>query len=201
MIRARPNYEWQVSGVERIERLLRTVAEAFDGAGVPYAVIGGNAVAAWVATRDVGAVRATKDVDVLLRRGDLARAAAALAPHGFVQQEVLDLPVFVERDDPLPSQGIHIVLATERVRATDQRPAPDLTQVERAESGFAVLGLLPLVAMKLAAYRRVDQVHIEDLLRVGLIDAELAARLPDELRQRLREVRDTMEWDRPRPQF
>lgn len=201
MVRPRPNFEWQVMAVERIDRLLRTVTAALDDAGIRYAVIGGNAVATWVATRDVGAVRATKDVDLLLRREDLAEAAAALAPHGLEQVEVLDLPVFVERDDPLPSQGVHIVLANEPVRATDTRRAPDLSDVERSPSGFLVLGLLPLVAMKLSAFRRVDQVHLEDLLRIGLIDAKLAGRLPEDLRQRLREVRDTMEWPGPPPVF
>ncbi len=201
MTRARPNFEWQVAAVNRVERLLRTVTAALDEAGIPYAVIGGNAVATWVARRDVGAVRATKDVDLLLRRSDVSRAARALEPLGFTQCEVLGLPVFVEAADPLPSQGIHVVLANEVVRVTDSRPAPDLDQVERSESGFWVLGLLALVTMKLNAYRRIDQVHLEDLLRLGLIDADLAGRLPEDLRQRLREVRDTMEWHAPRPQF
>ncbi len=187
--------------MNRIERLLKTVTAALDAAEVPYAVVGGNAVATWVARRDVGAVRATKDVDLLLRRADVSRAAAALAPLGFIQAEVLDLPIFVERDDPLPSQGVHVILANEPVRVTDQRPAPDVGQAVRSASGFLVLDLLSLVTMKLNAYRRVDQVHLEDLLRLGLIDADLAARLPEDLRQRLREIRDTMEWFTEPPRF
>jgi hypothetical protein len=201
LIRTRPNFEWQVQEVSRVEHLLKSVTAALDRAGVPYAVIGGNAVATWVARRDVGAVRATKDVDLLLRRSDVARAARALEPLGLVQTDVLGLPVFVEAADPLPSRGVHVVLANEPVRMTDARPAPDLDQVERADSGFLVLGLLALVTMKLNAYRRIDQVHLEDMLRLGLIDAGLAARLPEDLRQRLREVRDTMEWHTPPPQF
>ncbi len=187
--------------MNRVERLLKTVTAALDAASVPYAVIGGNAVAVWVAKCDVGAVRATKDVDVLMRRADLAPAAAALAPLGFAQVEVLGTPVFLEPSDPRPSAGVHVVLAGERVRPTDLRPAPDVAQAERCDSGFMVLGLLELVTMKLNAFRRVDQVHLEDLLRLGLIDAELAARLPDDLRDRLREVRDTMEWFTEPPAF
>ena len=53
------------------ERLLRATA-ALDQAKVPYAVVGGNAVASWVATVDKGAVRNTRDVDLLVRRSDLA---------------------------------------------------------------------------------------------------------------------------------
>src|SRR5260370_7067727 len=49
------------------ERLLRATA-ALNQAGVPYAVVGGNAVASWVATVDEGAIRNTRDVDLLVRR-------------------------------------------------------------------------------------------------------------------------------------
>lgn len=38
------------------DRLLRVTA-ALNQAGIPYAVVGGNAVASWVATVDEGAVR------------------------------------------------------------------------------------------------------------------------------------------------
>lgn len=67
-----------VRAVERVrERLLRATG-AMEAAGVPYAVAGGNAVAAWVATIDPAAVRNTQDVDVLLRRDDMDAAATAL---------------------------------------------------------------------------------------------------------------------------
>ena len=64
--------------VEKVrDRLLRSTA-ALEAAGVPYAVIGGNAVMAWVEQVDESAVRFTRDVDIVLRREDLARATAAL---------------------------------------------------------------------------------------------------------------------------
>src|SRR3982074_1635632 len=52
------------------ERLLRATA-ALNEARVPYAVVGGNAVASWVATVDEGAVRNTRHIDLLGRRSDL----------------------------------------------------------------------------------------------------------------------------------
>ncbi len=201
MMRVQPNFEWQVVAVDRVARLLKTVTQALDSAGIAYAVVGGNAVATWVAVRDVGAVRATKDVDLLLRGTDLDRAASALEPVGFLRDQVLGVPVFLEADDPLPSQGVHVVLANEFVRRSAKYPAPDVVSAQRSASGYLVLDLVPLVAMKLDAYRRVDQVHMEDLLRVGLIDAEVAGRLPKDLRERLREIRDTMEWFADPPAF
>ena len=201
MVRTIPSFRGQVLAVNRVESLLRKVAEALDGAGVLYAVIGGNAVAAWVGQADRGAVRATKDVDILLRRSDLAAATAALDRRGFDRIEVFGVTVFVERADPLPSQGVHVVFASELVRPGDPRPAPDLTDAVRADAGFRVLDLASLVRMKLEAFRRVDQVHVEDLLRLGLIDASVAGSLPPDLLDRLRHVRDTMEWQGPPPEF
>jgi len=50
--------------VERVrDRLLRSTA-ALEAAAVPYAVIGGNAVMAWVEQVDEAAVRFTQDVDL-----------------------------------------------------------------------------------------------------------------------------------------
>src|SRR5712691_4529818 len=66
------------------ERLLRATA-ALNRIGIPYAVVGGNAVASWVATVDEGAVRNTRDIDLLVRRSDLSALTAALEQAGFVR--------------------------------------------------------------------------------------------------------------------
>ena len=56
--------------VEKVrDRLLRATA-VLEQAGVPYSVIGGHAVAAWVSRVDEGLVRYTRDVDLLIRRAD-----------------------------------------------------------------------------------------------------------------------------------
>lgn len=59
------------------ERLRRAVA-ALEAAGIPHAVCGGHAVAAWVARIDPAAVRTTVDVDILIERADLPRTITAL---------------------------------------------------------------------------------------------------------------------------
>jgi hypothetical protein len=187
--------------VERVEKLLADVARALDSAAVEYAVIGGNAVAAWVATVDEGAVRATKDVDLLVRAADLAAMDEALRPLNLMRIEVLGVHMYVNRDAPSPRTGVHLVLANQRIRPEYAHAAPDPKASARLGVGFRIMDLPALVAMKLQAFRRIDQVHVEDLLRVGLIDAELAAGLPDDLRQRLREIRDTMEWFTEPPKF
>ena len=66
---------------------------------------------------------------------------------------------------------------------------PDVTESE-AGTHFRVLTLEALVRMKLTSFRRKDQVHILDLIGVGLVDASWPARLPAELAPRLQELLD-----------
>jgi hypothetical protein len=193
MAARRPNFRGQVMAVDRVEKLLRKVGKALDKARIPYAVIGGNAVAAWVATVDDGAVRATKDVDILVRRGDLPSITEALRPAGLVPIEVLGVTIFVDRRRPNPRTGVHLVFANEHIRPHYTHPAPDPESAVRSQAGFLIVDLPALVRMKLQSFRRVDQVHIEDLLRIGLLHESLINELPADLRERLQHIQATME--------
>src|ERR1700682_5709599 len=86
------------------ERLLRATA-ALNQAGVPSAVGGGNAGASWVATVDEGAVRNTRDVDLLVRRSDLPAITAALEQAGFVAGELLGVGMFRDGAGGKPSEA------------------------------------------------------------------------------------------------
>jgi hypothetical protein len=175
---------------ERVrERLLRA-ASAMNAAGVQYAVAGGNAVAAWVATIDPGAVRNTQDVDVLIRRSDLESAKAALLSAGFVHRHVAGIDMFLDGQTASARDAVHIVFAREKVRPEYSSTAPDVTDSEsRAE--FRVLSLAALVTMKLTSFRRKDQVHLLDMLEVGLIDSAWKSHLPKELADKLQHLINT----------
>jgi hypothetical protein len=183
-----PNFEVQAMAVDRVTKLLRSTTEALDAAGIEYAVVGGNAVAAWVATVDEDAIRATKDVDVLVRRSDLPAIGAALLPLGLVPVEVLGVQMFVDRENPSPKSGLHLVIAGELIRPHYAHPAPDPGEVENLGAAFRVLDLPALVAMKLQSYRLIDRAHVQDLAAVGLIDKALVAKLPADLQTRLTET-------------
>ena len=101
--------------------------------------------------------------------------------------------MFVDQRHPNPKTGVHVVIAGERIRAHYEHPAPDPAESARADAEFQILSLPALVGMKLQAFRRVDQVHIEDLLRAELIDDDLINTLPPDLTERLTEIRETME--------
>lgn len=175
--------------VEKVrERLLRT-CRALEAGGVPYVVIGGNAVAVWVGSKDEGAIRNTKDVDVLLNRNDLSRAEAAMAAADFDMAEVNGVTMFLDRADPIPSRGVHVYFTGERFRADVPVIAPAV-KVGHVRDRVPVLDLRELLILKLAAFRNIDRVHIRDMLNVGLIYDALADQIPSELRTRLEEVRE-----------
>jgi len=182
--------------IEVVKDRCRRFAAAMDARGVPYAVIGGNAVALWVTRVEPAAERFTGDVDVLLRRQDIPRAAAAAAAHGFEHQQIGEEFLHVFRDSPQgksPRQAfldsVHVIFANEKVKATDTVAAPDVTEVE--DSGpFRTIALEPLVRMKLVAHRLKDRVHLLDMIGVGLIDASWPAKFPAPLNERLQYLID-----------
>src|SRR5947209_11604004 len=110
------------------ERLLRATA-ALNHAGIPYAVVGGNAVASWVATVDEGAVRNTRDVDLLVRGSDLPALTAALEQAGFIGGEVLDVVMFRDGPEGKPSEAVHLLFAGEKLRPGDPLPIPEIQTV------------------------------------------------------------------------
>lgn len=178
--------------VDRVEKRLRKVTAALDAAGVKYAVIGGNAVAAWVARVKPSATRATKDVDLLCDRRDSAALEAAMDAIGFARRDVMSVTMFLDPDEPDVENAVQVIWANEFVRPGYVQPAPSVDETVRDPQGFLVLDLSALVRMKLTSNRRIDQVHIEDMIHIGLIDDQVAATLPQSLRDRLGGIRGTM---------
>ena len=171
------------------ERLLRATA-ALNQIGVPYAVVGGNAVASWVATVDEGAIRNTRDIDLLVRRSDLPAITTALEQAGFVCDELLDVVMFRDGVDGKPSEAVHLLFAGEKTRPDHLLPAPEI-QTVKDPADFPVISLETLAVMKLMSNRDKDRTHLRDLIGVRLIDASLLPKLPPELADRLKHILDT----------
>jgi hypothetical protein len=176
--------------VEKVRQRLLRAAAALEAGGVPYAVIGGNAVMAWVEQVDESAVRFTQDVDIVLRRADIDRAEQALAAAGFVRRRAAGIEMFLDGPGAKARDAVHVIFAGERVRPDDLAAAPDVTASESFQA-YRVLTLEALVQMKLTSFRRKDQVHLLDMLGVGLIDATWPARYPPALAARLQHLIDT----------
>src|SRR3989440_13101996 len=123
-------WERMVTAVEKVRDRLRRTAQALEQAQIPYAVIGGNAVAAWVGEVDEAAVRNTQDVDILLRRADLDRAKVALAPAGFVYRHAASIDMFLDGPQAKTRDAIQVVFAGEKVRKEYLLPAPDVNELK-----------------------------------------------------------------------
>src|SRR5438552_15175608 len=110
------SYKAFVMAMERVEKRLRKVTAALDADGIRYAVVGGNAVALWVAKADPAATRTTKDVDLLVNRGDLDRISQVMRSLGFAVQDLRRLVLFVDPEEPSLRSGVHLVWAGQKGR-------------------------------------------------------------------------------------
>jgi hypothetical protein len=184
--------ERMVRAVEKVRERLQRAAAALRTTGVPYALIGGNAVAAWVSRVDEAAVRNTQDVDLLLCRADLEAATEALQAAGFVRRHVTGIEIFLDGPKAKARDALHIVFAGEKVRPDYILPAPDVSESEPTPL-FPLLNLEALVRMKLTSFRDKDRMHLRDLIDVELVDRSWPPRFPPELGRRLQELLDTPE--------
>jgi hypothetical protein len=184
--------ERMVLAVEKVRDRLQRSTAALEAAGIPYAVIGGNAVAAWVSKVDPGAARNTVDVDIMVNRSDFDAVKTALEGAGFQHYELMDVHMFLDGPNGRPRDAVHLLFAGEKVKQEYAAAAPDLTATEQTAS-HKLLALEPLVVMKLTSFRLKDRVHILDLIDVGLLDDSWVKRLPPELGQRLQELLDNPE--------
>ena len=184
---AEVSWRRMIDAVDKVRERLVRAAAALDGAGVPYAVIGGNAVAAWVSRVDEAAVRNTRDVDVLVRRVDLDRAAEALARVGFVRRHAAGVDLFLDGAGGKARDAVRVIFAGEKVRPEYLAPAPDVDESEQT-GDFRLVSLRALVRMKLTSFRDRDRVHLRDLVDVGLVDASWPDRFPEILASRLRDI-------------
>jgi len=171
--------------IDDVTARLQRICAALNEKSVPFSLVGGQAVALWVATRDPAAVRTTKDVDLLLQRCDLPRARAAAISANMDYFEVLGVGMLLDREDPNPRHAVHLVWAGEKVRPEYELPSPPIDEREELSPGLPVVSLPGLVRMKLLSYRDRDRVHLTDMIEVGLIGRDMLSMLTPELAKRL----------------
>jgi hypothetical protein len=138
---------------------LLAVVRALDDGNVDYALVGGLAVGVW------GAPRATKDIDLLLRAEDVARAKAALRGCGYALEA---LPM--QFSDGMQMQRISKLvdgqLVTVDLILVEHNLEPIWQSRERRAIEGAQLSVVSreaLIAMKVAAGRPQDQADVVKL--------------------------------------
>jgi hypothetical protein len=178
-------WEQFVMAVDDVTQRMSRILGALNAAKLPFALVGGQAVAVWVATKDPDAVRVTKDVDILIRREDLPAVRKAALSVGMEYFEVLGVGMFLDREDPHPRRAVHLLWAGEKVRPEYVLPSPSVDDVQELGLGRPVISLVALVRMKLMANRDHDRTHLRDMIDVDLVSRDMLAQLPAELATRL----------------
>jgi hypothetical protein len=175
--------------IESVKIRMRRVSALFEAAGIPFAVVGGNAVQLWVAQVDESAVRNTRDVDVVINRADFARVKEVLEGDGFIYRPSPPREIFLDGPAARPWDAVHLFIADERCVPNDEEPLPSIADRVKIQSVWT-LPLEVLVRMKLIVFRLKDRVHLRDMMDVGLIDAGWLERFPPQLSARLKELLD-----------
>ncbi|MBL8811261.1 MAG: hypothetical protein JNM43_13885 [Planctomycetaceae bacterium] len=134
-------------------------------------------------------MRNTQDVDILLNRSDLPRATQSLEAAGFIYRHAAHITMFLDGPDAGIRDAVHVIFAGEKVRQADAFAAPELDDAKLVESGQTI-PLRSLVMMKLTSFRCKGQVHLLDMISIGLIDESWCHQLPNELSQRLQQLLD-----------
>ena len=172
--------------VEKVNERLRKTVRILEDAKVPYAVIGGHAVRAWVAQVDEAALRTTRDVDILVRPSDFPALSAAMVATGFHHRNSSGPDMFLEHAEASARDAVYVILVGKVERIGDE-PNPDIEPWVRAND-FRAIALETLVRMKLNAFRDKDRVHLRDMISLGLIDSSWLARYPEPLQKRLQDL-------------
>ncbi len=186
-----PILERIAEAVRRVRQGLERSTSALTAGRVPFALIGAQAVSAWIRNKDESLERTTPNTDLLIQRDSLERASQVLVDHGFIRSGDMGR-IFLTRSTQKERSAVRLWFADERVRASNIYLHPKLSDVVTLE-GMPVLALEPLVRIKLDAWRLVDKVQLEDLAAAKLIDRSWGERFCPVLAARLHEFFETTE--------
>lgn len=167
---------------ELVRRRRARATAALSGAAIPFAIAGGNAVAAWVNSVDPSAVRNTPDVVIAVRRVDAVRVDETLRVAGLHQIDPNRSDLFLE--EPPGPDGPTPLLVRKAVPIVHDEASTRAVEL----NGEPVLPLDALVLAELDAGRTLNKVLVRDLIDVGLVTASWCDRLPPVLADRLREL-------------
>lgn len=176
------------TGVEQLFTLADVVERAFASAGLDYRVVGGLAVFLYVEEREPDAGRLTKDIDIAVRREDLAAIAKAIEPFGLLYRHVAGVDMLVQAGQPSARRAVHMIFSGEKVREEYAETVPEIGAF-RTLQGVRLVPVEDLLRMKLTSFRAKDETHVKDLDEAGVITPEIEAGLSPLQLERLRQTR------------
>jgi hypothetical protein len=173
--------------------ILQRAATALASEEIPYQVVGGLAVLIHVEEADPEHATLTRDVDLMVRRGDLERIKDAALRAGFRFRHAAGIDMLVFGTTVSARNAVHLVFSGEKVRTDYLVPTPEIMPERKKVHGAEVM-VIPvpdLLRMKLTSFRDKDRVHVRALDAAGLIKPDVEAQLISELASRLQRIRET----------
>jgi hypothetical protein len=172
-------------GESKVHRALAELVARLAALEIPYAIVGALALNAY------GYVRATVDVDVLLREDDLQRFKDAHLGRGYLERS----PGGRGLRDTANGVPIDVVVAGEYPGDGKEKPIafPDPAAVALVGERFALVPLATLIELKIASgmtapHRLRDLADIIELIRVNRLPEAYAEELSAYVRDRYREL-------------
>lgn len=161
-------------------KTLQELAQRLDEAGIPYALIGGLALA------QHGFIRMTEDIDLLLTPAGLAAFKEKLLGRGYVLAFNGARKTFRATET-----GVRVKVITSGEYPGDGLPKavsfPNPETATLARGGYQVIKLEKLIELKLASgmtapHRRRDLADVQDLIRVLRLNADFTGKLDPSVR-------------------
>ena len=182
-MRRRHGSGWRAPPVRGTARgPLRRLTQRLDAEGIPYALIGGMALAAY------GFVRMTQDVDILMTAKGLDAFRAHCVGRGYVPAFQGAQKAFRDTET-----GVQVEIITTGEFPGDGKPKPvafpDPAAFAVQHEGMWVIALEKLIEMKLASgmtapHRLRDLADVQDVISALRLPEEFAARLDSSVRAR-----------------
>ncbi len=176
-----------IAAMQQVESRLRRTSQLLETADVPHFLVGGNAVTAWIESVMPSGLMFSQNVDFMIQPEDRTRAIGALQEFQFQTTEHSWQILFRDPQQKWRRDSIRLLIACEEVGSNVLFPLPEMESPVYLDD-VPCIPLFPLVAMKLAAYRTIDAVHLQNMSRVDLINADWLDRLPAGLKPRLERI-------------
>jgi hypothetical protein len=140
----------------------------------------------------------TRDIDVLIDRNDMERAAKAAEPLGYRARKMMGEYTLIRPEQDL-AEAVHLLFVGEKSKSTQPFPHPELHPELKSlfDIVVPVAPLKDLVHMKLNSLWPKDIIYLETLDDVGLITPALERKLPPALLGRLKDARKVIAENKP----
>lgn len=126
------------------------------------------------------------DIDIVVRREDLAAIAKTVESFGLQYRDAAGADMLIQAGQPA-RRAVHMVFSGEKVRPEYAEAVPFLGPV-RILKGVRLIPIEDLIRMKLTSFRLKDQMHLKDPDEAA-ITAEVEQKPSPALRDRLELVR------------